>query len=86
MKCYCCATQMALARKVKLRPWQRFETNDSPDSTAFLSRREEMAYRWAVVCQECYRKLDNEFGSGGCGDFELAASSRGAQAAIVHEG
>jgi hypothetical protein len=88
MRCYYCDTLMRLARKVKLRPWREMEVPPtSPDDLAYLFYCKEMSYRWAFICQPCYRKLDNEVGLAeiGCMTFNLAGASRGDKAALVDE-
>ena len=38
---------------VKLRPWRVFDPRLAGSAAAYLSYREEMTFRWAVVCQAC---------------------------------
>ena len=88
MRCYCCAAEVRLARKVKLRPWRLFElAPSSPDDPAYLFYCKEMIYRWAFICQACYRVLDNSQGLAeiGAQRFNLAGASRRNKAAIVDE-
>jgi hypothetical protein len=79
---------MATARKVKIRPWRDWELGVvSPDSAAYMSYKEEMAYRWSVSCQRCYSILDNESGLAEIGGklFNIAGASRGDKAATIDE-
>jgi hypothetical protein len=84
MRCYCCDREAPVARKVKLRPWRDFDLSlGGPESAAYLSHKEEMTFRWAAVCLECYRALDNGTGRASVGgrEFNLAFASRGDKAA-----
>jgi hypothetical protein len=93
MQCYCCQQDIQVARKVKLRPWRFF--GPDPDRASSVSSQvryqsyvEEMTYRWAFICNACYRRLDNETGLAqipGRGLFNLAGASRGDKAAVVDE-
>ncbi len=87
IQCYCCATEMARAREVKLRVWHNGNPTWSPNSAAYLSYKEDMTYRWAVVCQACFQRLDNESGVAEIGGrlFNLAGASRGDKAAVLNE-
>lgn len=89
MRCYCCEQEIALARKVKLRPIRHFEASQGgADSVAYQSYCEEMTFRWAFICNACYRKLDNEIGVAeiiGRGQFNLASVSRRDKATTVNE-
>src|SRR5262249_4517612 len=89
MQCYCCLQPIELARKVKLRPWRTFDPSlGGPGSVAYQSYSEEMAYRWAFICNACYRRLDNESGMAeipGHGEFNLASKSRADKATTVDE-
>ena len=88
MHCYCCDAVIALARKVKLRPWREdFPWAEGPQSAAYLAYCEEMTFRWAIICLGCYRRLDNEFGVGEVAGryFGLAGASRRDRAAVVNE-
>ncbi len=87
MRCYCCAAAMALARKVKLRPYRDDVPQGGPNSAAYRSFVEDLTFRWAVICQACYGRLDNEIGVGAIGDrlFNLAGASRGDKAAVLNE-
>jgi hypothetical protein len=88
MRCYCCNAAVSLARKVKLRPWREFDPRlGGPDSAAYQVYREEMTYRWAVVCHACYRLLDDEDGRAeiGARTHNLASASRGDRAAVINE-
>jgi hypothetical protein len=88
MQCYCCGQEMASARKVKLRPVRAFNPDHGPESMAYQSYREETTFRWAFICNPCYRNLDNEIGVAaipGHGQFCLAGSSRGDKASTVNE-
>jgi hypothetical protein len=59
----------------------------APDDPAYRFYAKEMTYRWAFICQACYRILDNEVGLAeiGAKTFNLAGASRGDKAAIVDE-
>ncbi|MCI0460287.1 MAG: hypothetical protein L0Z62_25320, partial [Gemmataceae bacterium] len=87
MRCYCCAAEMALARKVKLRPFRDDIPQGGPNSVAHQSFLKDLTFRWAVICQACYGRLDNEIGVGAIGDrlFNLAGASRGDKAAVLNE-
>ncbi len=89
MRCYCCDQEIALARKVKLRPIQDYDPNrGGPDSIAYHAYRENITFRWAFICNACYRMLDNEYGVAeivGHGEFNLAGVSRGDKAPTVDE-
>jgi hypothetical protein len=89
MRCYCCKQEIAVARKVKLRPWRDFHPSQGgPDSVAYQSYCDEMTFRWAFICNACYRRLDNGSGRAeilGHGEFNLAGASRGDKAAVVNE-
>src|SRR5262245_20681815 len=86
MRCYCCDAEIGLARKVKLRAWRNPELPPtSPDDPAYVFYHREMTYRWAFICQPCYRVLDNESGlvEIRAKTFNLAGATRGDKAAIV---
>ncbi len=94
MQCYCCQASTALGRKVKLRRWRDAPEGFAADpskavaSGAAEAYREEMTYRWSVVCLECYRTLDNEMGLAeipGRGRFNIASVSRQDKAAVVDD-
>jgi hypothetical protein len=88
MRCYCCERELTSARKVKLRRWRVYDpSRGGPDSPAYQSYEEEMAHRWAVICQACYSILDNEYGLAEVAGapFNLAGSSRGDKAATIDE-
>ena len=69
MRCWCCDMQVRLARKVKLRPWRDFAPHGEIDfdAAAYAFYQKEMTYRWAVICQGCYGRLDNESGLAAIG-------------------
>jgi len=56
-----------LARKVKVRPWRQYDPQQSQDAAAYAFYKKEMTYRWAVICQGCYARLDNAVGVAGIG-------------------
>ena len=89
MQCYCCQQAIKLARKVRLRPVRGFDpAQGGPDSAAYQSYRENMTFRWAFLCNACYRALDNEMGVAEIamrGYFNLAGASRGDKATVVDE-
>lgn len=88
MRCYCCTAEVPIARKVKLRPAPTGEERfTDPASAAYQSYRENMTYRWAVICISCYRALDNYCGVADIGakTFNIAGTSRGDKAAVVDE-
>jgi hypothetical protein len=86
MQCYCCATEMALARKVKLRIWRNVNPTWRPQSAAYLSYKEDMTYRWAIVCPECYSQLDHETGIADLGGrFFMSCSSCDGRAPVLDE-
>ncbi len=87
MHCDGCDSEIALARKVKLRPWRQDCPARGPNSAAYLSYVEDLTFRWAVVCQACYGRLDNAIGVAVVGDraFNLAGASRGDKAAVLND-
>src|SRR5262245_22075940 len=88
MACYCCGDDIATGRKVKIRPWRDYDPRDrGADSAAYTSYKEEMTYRWSVICQACYSTLDNEVGMAEVSGrpFNLAGASRGNKATTVDE-
>jgi hypothetical protein len=88
MHCYCCDAEVALARKVKLRPWRHFDpARPDPGGARYQSYCEEMTFRWAVLCPGCYRLLDNDSGVAAVSGrtFDLAGASRGDQAPVLDE-
>lgn len=91
MECYCCGKEIKIARKVKLRKWRDLSPDIliyGPDSPQYMAFKEEMTYRWAVICNACYRILDNYSGRAeipGHGLFNLAGKSRGDQATTIDE-
>jgi hypothetical protein len=88
MICYCCDTEMEIARKVKLRPYRMLtDPPGSPDSAAYRSYTNDMTFRWAFICSSCYRTLDNLQGMAEIGSksFNLAGASRADKAAVVDE-
>jgi hypothetical protein len=89
MRCYCCKQQIKIARKAKLRPWRELNADRvGPETAAYESYKEEMTFRWAFLCNACYRILDNEAGRAeidGQGEFNLAGASRFAKATTVDE-
>src|SRR5437016_862980 len=89
MRCYCCEQPIKIARKAKLRPWREFDPDQGgPETAAYQSFEEEMTFRWAFLCNACYRILDNETGRSeiaGHGEFNLASASRFDKATTVDE-
>jgi len=89
MHCHCCSQEIRIARKVKLRPWREFDPiRGNSDSAAYRSYCEDMTFRWAFVCNACYRLLDNEYGVAeipGFGYFNLAGTSRRDRAPVIDE-
>lgn len=88
MRCYCCDHETTVARKVKLRGSADYTPEQGgPQSSAYRSYVNEMTYRWAFICNACYRSLDNEMGVGEIGAkmFNLAGASRGDEAAVVDQ-
>jgi hypothetical protein len=90
MQRYCCDTETATGRKVKIRPWLNGWGSGGPDSAAYMSFQEEMTYRWSVICQGCYccySTLDNESGRAEVAGklFNLAGASRFDRATTVSE-
>jgi hypothetical protein len=88
VRCYCCDTEVSVGRKVKLRPALELdEPPSSLDDPAYQFYCKEMTFRWAVVCQPCYRTLDNDCGVGEIGGrlFGLAGASRGDKARVINE-
>src|SRR5207237_4086045 len=87
MQCYCCAAEMAEARKVKLRVWRECNPLQMVNQAAYLSYKEETTFRWAIICQACYGQLDNAIGMAAIAGrtFNLAGASRGDKAALLDE-
>ena len=89
MRCYCCDLELKIARKVKLRPFVDMPDgpNTGPDSAAYKSYIENMTYRWAFICNECYRTLDNHEGRARVAGkfYNIAGASRCDKAAVVNQ-
>ncbi len=89
MRCWCCDSEIRLARKVKVRPWREYEPqgNLHADLAAYAFYEKEMTYRWAVICPSCYAQLDNHMGLAAIGRrcFNLAGVSRGDRAPLLDE-
>jgi hypothetical protein len=89
LRCFCCDAEIALARKVKIRPWIELDPTrlPAPDSAAYHSYVQQMTYRWGFVCIPCYRLLDNESGLAEVGSKQLniAGQSRGDKAPVVDQ-
>jgi hypothetical protein len=88
MRCYCCDRKIALARKVKLRPFRDFDPRQGgPNSAAYQSYLKDLTFRWAFVCQVCYAILDNRTGAAEIETrvFNIAGVSRGDKAPVVDE-
>ena len=90
MRCYCCDLELKIARKVKLRSGD-FDSYDpsmgGPDSPANHRYVEDLTYRWAFICNECYRTLDNYEGRARIAGkfYNIAGASRGDKAAVVNQ-
>lgn len=94
MRCFCCDAEINLARKVKIRQWihftpekTRIQDGDEFDFTPYLAYREQVTYRWAVICQVCYRLLDNHIGTAEIGDkeYNMSMASRLDRANTINE-
>jgi len=89
MRCWCCDREIRLARKVKVRPWRQFvpQGEFDPNDPAYAFYEKEMTYRWAVICQGCYARLDNAVGVAAIGArlFNLAGASRRDRAPVLDE-
>jgi hypothetical protein len=88
MECFCCGAEIDTARKVKVRHFLGYDPrNGGPDSAAYKSYKEEVTYRWSVICHLCYSTLDNLTGLAEIAgrNFTLAAASRGGKATTVDE-
>lgn len=89
MCCYCCEQVIQIAHKVKLRPVVQYNpAQGGSDSAAYRSYCENMTYRWAFICNACYRKLDNEIGVAeipGRGEFNLSSAWRRDKATTIDE-
>jgi len=88
VRCYCCERTIVLARKVKLRGWREFDpSTGGADSMKYRSYEEETTYRWAVICEVCFKVLDNAVGFGQIQGkhFNLAGRSRGGKASVIDE-
>ena len=88
MRCWCCDREIRLARKVKVRPWRQYDLQESQaDAAAYAFYEKEMTYRWAVICQGCYARLDNAVGVAAIGTrmFNVAGASRGDRAPVLDE-
>lgn len=94
MFCHCCDAEVCLARKVKLRQHVNWEpsTRDvahwtNQEHTAYKAYQEHWTYRWGVICQACYLRLDNNSGAAEIGGkvFNIAGASRGDKASTINE-
>lgn len=90
MRCFCCDLELKLARKVKLRSGAFHSYDPSmggPASAACKRYKEDMTYRWAFICNECYRTLDNRTGRAEIQGrpYNIAGASRSHKAAVVDE-
>jgi hypothetical protein len=89
VRCYCCDRDVPVARKAKIRPWLDTDLSHTtgPDDPAYIQYREQMTYRWAVVCNACYRILDNRSGLDEINGklWNIAGASRGDKAAVLDE-
>jgi hypothetical protein len=94
MRCYCCDSEISLARKVKLRrltDWDPSTTDvmawTEADWNAYHVYKEQWTYRWAFICHVYYRLLDNDCGAAEIGArvFNIAGVSRHDKAAVINE-
>jgi hypothetical protein len=89
VRCYCSDREVPIARKAKIRPWLDTDLSRTtgPEDPAYIQYREEMTYRWAVVCIACYRVLDNATGLDEINGrlWNIAGASRGDKAAVLDE-
>ena len=94
MECYCCEQEMALARKVKLRTIEHiseakialFKTQGFKDSAAYRSYVNNVTFRWAFICESCYKKLDSADGCAkisGRGEFNIVGQSRSGDGLVL---
>jgi hypothetical protein len=88
MRCYCCETEVSLARQVMLRAVVRLDPEvGNANSAAYTSFAEQMTYRPTFVCQRCYDLLDNEDGTATIRQpvFGIAPLSRMDKAPTIDE-
>ena len=97
MHCFCCNSKIEIARKAKVRRCveytpTRTEVGDWSEFTpqelaAYTAYREQMTYRWAVICHPCYRRVDNDRGAAQIGNayFNIAGVSRRDKATVMDE-
>ncbi len=89
MDCECCGQGIKLARKVKMRRLKDFDPSaGGPESAAYESFVNDMTYRWAFICNACYRVIDDsDVGIAEISgrQFNLAGASRGDKASTVNE-
>jgi hypothetical protein len=88
MHCLCCDADVPVGRKAKARRCCDYDpARGGPDSAPYLAYTEQTTYRWAFLCEDCYRRLDNEDGMAVVRGqtFNLAGASRRGKARAVYE-
>src|SRR5262249_8353704 len=88
MRCLCCDVDIATARKVKIRHLPAHDPALTlPGTPAAIAYDEAMIYRWGIVCEGCYRTLDNGIGVNAIRGraFNLAGASRFGKATTIDE-
>src|SRR5689334_6951143 len=88
MQCFCCDQDVPAGRKAKSRRWVDYDPSRGLDkeSAAYQAYVEQMTYRWAFLCEDCYRRLDNQCGSAVIAGhkFSLAGQSRWDRARTIY--
>ncbi|HWT83347.1 MAG TPA: hypothetical protein VN648_31640, partial [Candidatus Methylomirabilis sp.] len=81
--------ELTLARKVKIRRFVDYDpARGRPESPAYLVYKEQMTYRWSVICQGCYSTIDGTvlgYAEIGGERYSLAGASRGDKATMINE-
>jgi hypothetical protein len=83
MECFCCGSDVATGRHVKLGGDVRQGMPDAPYlSAAYIAYKESTTYRSSFVCESCYGVLDSVDGIGTIqgSSYGIAGASRGGKA------
>jgi len=83
MECFCCGSDVATGRHVKLRGDVRQGMPDAPYlSAAYIAYKESTTYRSSFVCESCYGVLDSVDGIGTIqgASYGIDGASRGGKA------
>jgi hypothetical protein len=87
MDCYCCRRDVSLVHRVQLRGIVMDDEPPrsplQPDYNSFVN---EMAFRTAFICRECYESIDTVDGIGEVGGkmFQMADEWRNNQAPLYN--